>query len=78
MYVIPYEIMTVFIKTLKLTGVYNGINVNPCTRITKKGLRQQTTPVGDHRFTWLLQILFVKCVKFLQRESPDVVHLAQQ
>ena len=60
MYVIPYEIITVVIKTLKLTCVLNGINVNPCTRITKKGLRQQKAPVGGHRFTWLLQILFCK------------------
>ena len=35
---------------LKLTGVLNGINVNPCTRITKKGLRQQTTAVGTSSF----------------------------
>ena len=47
---IPEEIITVFIKTMKIHYVLKGTNGNPETRTTKKGSQQQTTTLATSSF----------------------------
>ena len=42
--------MTVFIKTMKMHYALKEVDENPCTRITKKGARQQKAHVATSSF----------------------------
>ena len=78
MCMIPYEIITAFIKTMKVHYVLKGIHENPETRITKKRAQQQKTLPGGYRSYTRFSLKVDEMCTSPKRKRPDVVHLAQQ
>ena len=48
---------------MKIHYVLKGTNENPYTKMTKKGHNNKKPGLGGQDFSWILQILFEKCLQ---------------